>query len=81
MRTKLKKSIQPPFLGQYVRVLFLSLNSIPVTFVGKCIDIRWRGSNTTFTLIYGTSQQMFMLFSPNTLEVSPLISRLDFYLK
>jgi len=58
-----------PRLGQYVRVLFISVNCIPVSFVGKCVDIRWKKTDTSFTLVNSYVKQKFQLFSPHTLEV------------
>jgi len=75
MANKTTNNLQVPIVGQYVMVDFITSNAVPIKVIGRCIDVRWRGIATVFTLINNASKQTFPLFSPNTLQIRCYIPR------
>jgi len=59
-----------PELGQQVFVQYLETPLIPVVFGGWCVDRRFRGLKTNFTLVDGSSRRQFILHSPEVISVS-----------
>jgi len=59
-----------PELGQQVFVQYLETPLIPVIFAGWCVDRRFRGLKTNFTLVDGSSRRQFILHSPEVISIS-----------
>jgi len=70
MTMKRHNTIEVPKVGQYVQVSHSPHNCAPVTLEGKCINVKWRGTSSTFTIITGCSKQTFALFLPNLFKVT-----------
>jgi len=64
-----------PELGQQVFVHFLESPLVPTTFAGWCVDRRFKGLHTSFTLTDGTARRQFILHSPEVLSVYILDER------